>query len=107
MRESGFGGVLSSKPLCPDWVGERPNVARRVHELRPDETSVSRDIERRIPRGRVDREARERSAVPEQLQRRARAVANLDREPTGAPWVWVKVDLRAERRLRHERAALA
>src|SRR5439155_26941682 len=106
MSESGFGGVLSSKPLRPDRVAERPDVVRRAHELRADKTCASREIERRVPEGRVDRKAREHSAVAKQLQRRAGAVANLDRDATGTCWVWVEVDLRARRRLRRDGTAL-
>src|SRR5437762_8721146 len=106
-KDSGFGGVLSSDPLRPDRIGERPDVPRGALELRADITRASRNLERRVPARIIDRGTGDDPSVAEQTQGGAGAVADLDRDVPRACAVRIEIELRATRRLRHKGSTLA
>src|SRR5436309_11251116 len=99
--------MLTSEPVRPQGVRERPDVSVGPRELRAHVARTGGYVEGAIPGRIADSGRLNRSGFGKQHERRPPAVTHLDADPTHASRVGLEVELRSARRFGDERPALA
>src|SRR6266550_2706264 len=106
MRSRVIAAYLSSETLCPYRIREGTDIAPRRDELGAHVSGTRGNFERAVPRIALDHAHDRRGDIGDELEPRSRAVAYLDRDPSGASAIGLQVDLRPPRRFGDERPTL-
>src|SRR5256886_432792 len=85
MRSRVTAAYLSSETLCPYRIRECAEIAPRRDELGAHISRARGNLERAVPGITLDRHHDRRGDIGDELEPRLRAVAYLDRDPSGTP----------------------
>src|SRR5256886_13209461 len=107
MRSRVTPAYLPSETLCPYRIRECTEIAPRRDELGAHVCRARGNLERAVPRITLDRPHDRRGDIGDELEPRWRAVAYLDRDPSGATAIGLQVELRSAGRFGDERPTLA